>query len=40
MKKVYQNPEIELNKFRTADIITFSKLSEGHGDELDYGLLD
>ena len=40
MKKVYQEPEIELKNFRTADVITFSKLSEGHGDELDYGQLD
>ncbi len=38
-KKSYQNPELEFKKFETADVITFSELNEGSGDELDYSNL-
>ncbi len=37
MKKTYQNPELEIKSFETKDIITFSVIDQGSGDELDYG---
>lgn len=39
MKNNYNTPEIVFEMFMSADIITFSKVSEHSGDELDYSTL-